>query len=69
MKEENKTKVMRQIEPEWDRLMRLADAVHRGRAVVVFNEGKPVMAEITVKKISLDREDDFNSKVQIIPLV
>lgn len=64
-----KTKVMREIPVEWDRLMQIAKSVDRGRATVFFNEGRPIQVEVAVKKIKLDSEEDFRDKLKTIPLV
>lgn len=61
-----KTKVMREIEPEWERLMRLVDVIGHGEILLTVQNKKPVMAEQCVKKIKLGNDEDFMNK--IIPL-
>ncbi len=63
-----KTKVMREISPEWDRLMRLAERMRTGHVKLTFNEGRPVQVEHVVNKIALDKEDDFRTKFGTIPI-
>lgn len=64
-----KTRILREITPEWERLMRMAEVIKRGRATVVFNEGRPVQIDIAVKKIKLDTPEDFEEKLKTIPLI
>lgn len=64
-----KPRTMREITPEWERLFRVAAVVGRGRATVVFNEGRPVQIDIAVKKIKLDTDEDFEEKLRTIPLL
>ena len=66
--EKIKTRVIREISPEWDRLMQLGIRIGRGRAVVYFNEGRPVQVDFAVKKIKLDVKEDFKEKLETIPL-
>lgn len=64
------TKVLREIPVEWDRLMRLAATIGRGRIErIVINDGLPVDVEVSVKKINLIKDDDFNQKLRTIPIV
>lgn len=62
-----KTRVTREITPEWDRLMRLGEILGKGQMTVIFNEGKPVQINVAIKKIALDREDDME-KFRVISL-
>lgn len=52
-------RVVREITPEWDRLMKLAEKIKKGECRVIFNEGKPVQVENVIQKISLDRPEEF----------
>lgn len=63
-----KTKVMREISPEWDRLMQLAERIGTGHIKLILNEGRPVQVEHVVKKIPLDKGDDFRTKFGTIPI-
>ena len=63
------TRVMHEVPPEWLRLMEVAARIDRGRATVIFNEGKPVQVDIAVKKIKLDSGEDFEQKLKTIPLL
>ncbi len=64
-----KSRIMREITPEWERLFRVASIIGRGTATVVFNEGRPVQIDIAVKKIKLDSDQDFEEKLKTIPLL
>lgn len=55
----NKIRVVREITPEWQRLMDLAERVKKGRIEIIFNEGRPVQAEIIVQKVKLDCDEDI----------
>lgn len=57
----------REISPEWDRLMRVAEQIGKGQATIMFNEGRPVQVNVAIKKIALDKDDDM-AKLRVIPL-
>ncbi|MDQ3158798.1 MAG: hypothetical protein M3P98_01515 [bacterium] len=60
-------KVTRQIDPEWDRLMTMAQKLGKGKMVVIVNEGKPVQVEVAIKKIKLDGPDEeYKEKLRVI---
>lgn len=63
-----KTRVIREVPIEWDRLMQIAKTIDRGRATIFFNEGRPVQVDFAVKKIKLDDDEDFKDKLRTIPL-
>ena len=65
----HEARVMQEIPPEWQRLMKVAARIDRGRATVVFNEGRPVQIDIAVKKIKLDTDEDFEEKLKTISLL
>lgn len=62
-------RAMREIPPEWDRLMQVAQKIGRGRAEIIFNEGRPVQIEVIVQKVMLDRPDEFEEKFKVIGLL
>lgn len=64
-----KTRIVREVEPEWDKLMRFAAALNFGEAKVVFKEGKPVRIDNAVKMIKLDDEQDFKEGLKTIPIL
>jgi len=49
MSDQQKTRVLKEIDPEGDRLMQIAQRIDFGRVEVIFQNGKPVRAEIVVK--------------------
>jgi len=53
---------LREVTPEWERLMKIGSALRKGSVEVVFHEGKPVQANILVKKIRLNSDEDFKSE-------
>ncbi len=61
--------MMRDIPPEWDRLMRFGAALNFGEAKVVFQNGKPVRIDHAVKQIKLDSDDDFLEGLKTIPIL
>ncbi|MCX6756327.1 MAG: hypothetical protein NTX85_03230 [Candidatus Nomurabacteria bacterium] len=63
-----KTKVMREVSPEWDRLIQLAERIGTGHLKLILNEGRPVQVELVIKKIPLDKGDDFRTKFGTIPI-
>ena len=62
-----KTRVTREVSIEWDRLMRIAEKIGKGRCVVIFNEGRPVQVDNIIQKITLDK-DEFDEQARIIRL-
>lgn len=69
MSDQEKTRVLKEIDKEWDRLMKLAQRIDFGRAEIVFQNGKPVRVEIAVKQIKLDVDKDFDEGLKTIPLL
>lgn len=63
-----KTRVMREIPIEWDRLIKLGEQIGTGKATITFNQGRPVMVEVIVKKINLDKDEEFQQKRRVIPM-
>ncbi len=63
-----KTRVMREIPIEWDRMIELGKQIGTGKATITFNQGRPVMVEVIVKKINLDKDEDFQAKRKVIPM-
>lgn len=69
MNDQNKTRVLKEIDKEWDRLMKIAQRIDFGRVEVIFQNGKPVRVEIVVKQIKLDVDKDFEEGLNTIPLL
>ncbi len=69
MNDPNKTRVLKEIDKEWDRLMKIAQRIDFGRVEVIFQNGKPVRVEIVVKQIKLDVDKDFEDGLKTIPLL
>lgn len=69
MSDQEKTRVLKEIDREWDRLMKVARRIDFGRAEIVFQNGKPVRVEIVVKQIKLDVDKDFEDDLKTIPLL
>lgn len=65
----NNTRIMREISPEWERLMRLATTVDYGEAKIIFNKGKPIRADFITKQIKLDNDEEFKQGLETIPLL
>ncbi|MFA5128552.1 MAG: hypothetical protein WC445_01145 [Patescibacteria group bacterium] len=65
----NKTKVMREIPAEWDRLIKFAEALKFGEAKVVFQNGRPVRIDHAIQQIKIDNEKDFDDGLKTIPLI
>lgn len=57
-----------QISSNWERLIKLAGTVNYGHVDICFQNGQPVKAEIIVKQMRLDNEEDFNKNLKIITL-
>ena len=69
MSDQNKARVLKEIDKEWDRLMKVAQWIDFGRAEIVFQNGKPIRVEIPVKQIKLDGEEEPEEVLKIIPLL
>lgn len=65
----DKTRVVREISPEWDRLMKIIARAKKGSVTVIFNEGRPVQVENLVQKIALDRPDEFDNIMKVVSLL
>ncbi len=57
-----------QIGTHWERLIKLAETINFGHVDICFQNGQPVKAEIIVKQVRLDNEEDFNKNLKIISL-
>ena len=62
-------KVVREIEKEWDRFIKVAQKIDFGRLEVILQNGKPVRIEIAVKQIKLDVDKDYEDGLKTIPLL
>lgn len=69
MSDQDKTRVLKEIDKEWDRLMKLAQRIDFGRIEVIIQNGKPVRVEVVVKQIKLDVDKDFDEGLKTIPLL
>ena len=65
MSDLQKTRVLREIEPEWDRLMQLAKKIDYGKAEIIFQNGKPVRLDMVVKQIKLDIKEQKEDKLDV----
>ena len=64
-----KTRILREIDKEWDCLMKLAHRIDFGRVEVILQNGKPIRAELIVKQIKLDVDKEFEEGLKTIPLL
>ena len=69
MSDQNKTRVLKEIDKEWDRLMKVAQRIDFGRVEIVFQNGKPIRVEVLVKQIKLDSDKEFEDELKTIPLL
>ncbi len=69
MSDPNKTRVLKEIDKEWDRLMKVAQRIDFGRVEIVFQNGKPIRVEVLVKQIKLDSDKEFEDELKTIPLL
>lgn len=58
MNEEQKIKIMREVPPEWDEVMRLANQIQFGEILIKVQDKKIQLVEYTVKR-KRDDMDDF----------
>lgn len=57
------------LSPEWQRLMAIAERIQFGECRLVFQRGKPVRVEAVIQQIKLDGPDsDIDEKLKIITL-
>jgi hypothetical protein len=49
--------VMRQIPPEWDKLMNFVEQLKFGEVRLVIQQGKPVRVEAAIQQIRLDSKE------------
>jgi len=68
MNHTTQTKVMREIPPEWDRLMRVAAIIHYGEMKVIVQNGTPVRVDGGIKQIKLDTNQALEEGLKTIPL-
>lgn len=59
---------MREIPPQWERLMRIAAVVHFGELRVIIQNGVPTRVDGGIKQIKLDTEPEFAEGLKTIPL-
>lgn len=64
---QNKTGVMREIPPEWDRLMEICEKMKYGRIEIIVKDGIPTDAEHVVPHIKLNGpKEDFKEKMRTL---
>ena len=63
-----KTRVLKEISPETERLIRLIEKVGFGEVRIVIQNGKPVRAENIVRQVKLDSPDEFEQGFKTISL-
>ena len=64
----NKTRVMREIPAEWDRLIKFAEALKFGEINVKIKNGIPYLIENAIQQIALD-DPNFEQNIKVIPLL
>lgn len=69
MSDQDKTRVLKEIDKEWDRLMKIAQRIDFGRIEIILQNGKPIRIEVVVKQIKLDVDKDFEEGLKTIPLL
>lgn len=52
----------------WARLVQVVEKVEYGRIELIIKDGVPIRAEVVVKQIKLDCDDDLHDKLKTIPL-
>ena len=69
MQSNDKIRALRELPPEWERLIRLAEKMKFGKAEIIFKHGKPTDIKLLVPHIKLDGTDsDFDDGLKTIPL-
>ena len=53
-----KTRVIKEIPPEWEELMRLVEKIKSGQLIIKIQEKKILLVEYTVKR-KMDDKDEF----------
>jgi len=69
MSDQDKTRVLKEVDKEWDRLMKIAQRIDFGRIEIILQNGKPIRIEVVVKQIKLDVDKDFEEGLKTIPLL
>jgi len=57
----NPTRIMREIPPEWDKIMQLAAQIEHGRIVIKIQDRKVMLGEYTIL-------DTPESNLEVIPM-
>ncbi len=66
----NPTRIMKEVPPEWDNLMYIAERLEFGELRIVVKNGKPVRIESGIKQINLDvPSQDMKEQLKITPLL
>jgi len=66
----NSTRIMKEVPPEWDNLMYIAARLEFGELRIVVKNGKPVRIESGIKQINLDvPSQDMKDQLKITPLL
>ena len=58
MNQPPKTRIAREVPPEWEEIMRLAQQIKMGEIVIKIQDNKVILAEYTIKRRT-DSPDDF----------
>ncbi len=58
MNQPPKTRVIREIPPEWEEIMRLAKQIKMGEILIKIQDNKVILCEYTIKRRT-DSPDDF----------
>ena len=69
MSDQNKTRVLKEVDKEWDRLMKISQRIDFGVIEIILQNGKPIRIEVVVKQIKLDVDKDFEEGLKTIPLL
>lgn len=57
------TRVMRELPPEWRRLIELCERMRFGDMTISVVNGKPILVKNLLQNIKLDNPDDFKTVI------
>ncbi len=60
MNQPPKIRIAREVPPEWEEIMRLAQQIKMGEIVIKIQDNKVILAEYTIKRRT-DSSDDFTA--------
>lgn len=61
MSEPQKTRVTREISPEWDEIMRLAEQIPNGEITIRIHQRKVAITDYHIRRKPQDEGDDFRT--------